>query len=169
MERITRNNGHDPSRLATRGLNGIHADGIGDDLCPKWSLTYYTDTWQQGPFQDLEEGGFAIDKKELLATSGEARSMVVNGPMVDITLAPGSIDKFDLHENAELMLPGLGGGYKTLAARAVADRSWTGLDSMSLDLYVAMWRELGARIGQRRGNDIEWEDGEIEKITECSR
>jgi hypothetical protein len=38
------------------------------------------------------------------------------------------------------------------------------MDCISMDLYLDLWRPLGAKIGKRVGNEIVWENGDVSVI-----
>lgn len=83
-------------------------------------------------------------------------------PLVDVDLQEGEIDRINT-DSARTMLPGLSGGFETLAALAIAHegKSEPGpLDSVSVSDYVRWWRERGARLGHmdKTGTRIIWED-----------
>ena len=65
-----------------------------------------------------------------------------------------------------LIFPGLGGGYKTIAAMAIAEakvkekkqkRELGSLDYVGLNIYLENARALGAKIGKKNDNTILWE------------
>jgi hypothetical protein len=85
----------------------------------------------------LIEGGVILDKLPVFEKDAEAAIReVVSGPMLDIAMSADSSDKFGIR----------------------------GLSFVGLAEYLGTWRKLGARVGQRVGETIEWEDGVVEPI-----
>lgn len=96
----------------------------------------------------LVDGGTVMDKRPAFALDDKASvGEALRGPMLDPWLESGHIDKLS---GARAMEPGEVPGC---------------LDSVALDVYLARWRPLGARVGKRDGDAIAWEDGEREAIT----
>lgn len=101
-----------------------------------------------------------LDKRAVL----EANPMLsFRSPLVDVDLADDAINRVDAGA-AQRMLPGLSGGFDTLAAAAIAHagNSEPGpLDSVSVSAYVRWWTARGARLGRMdaTGTRIEWTDG----------
>src|SRR5690606_9929276 len=88
----------------------------------------------------------------------------IRSPLVDVDLEAGHIDRIDT-KTARAMLPGLSGGFDTLALYAIAHegRPEPGpLDHVSLDGYIAWWVARGARLGRmdESGLRIVWSDEE---------
>jgi hypothetical protein len=94
-------------------------------------------------YGELLENGYVIDKARI-STTREFIHAVVSGPMVKLALSDNTISDY----------------YVISEAFKAPDRSVF----VSLNLYVNFWRELGARIAKRIGNQIVWEDGEVEEI-----
>lgn len=93
---------------------------------------------------DLIEGGVALDKRPAFETNEDAAyAEVFNGPMLDIQLKSGYISK----------------PFSTGPERWEGQKIG-GFDYAALDIYLDRWRQLGARIGHRWGDEIQWEDGE---------
>ena len=139
-------------QLLHRFLNGWHGEYLTDSGgCG--SATYYSNDLDYC-LKDAAEGCVIIDKSEC---GDDGVSFVLNGPMVNLQLPENTIKKFNARKTAELMLPALGGGFQSLAKKAVEDKKWSGLDYISLDLYINAWRSLGAKIGQYKGGKVDWE------------
>jgi len=85
---------------------------------------------------------------------------VISGPMVDVDLAPGTVDGFTDadRKTAAMMLPGMSGGFAQLATVAQA-KEYGGLDRVSVDLYCAYYRTQGCRIGIVADGRLVWEGG----------
>jgi len=128
------------------------------------SLSGY-DTKVEARLHQLEDGGVFIDKR--LVPESVLVDGVCNGPMLDLALPPQKVEPFAHDDNLAMMLPGLGDGFRTLAALRLSDRKWRGFDSMGLDVHVAFWAERGALIGVRRGDEMHWSDGRVEPIQPC--
>jgi hypothetical protein len=59
---------------------------------------------------------------------------------------------------AKRMLPGLSGGFETLAKVAIENERYCGLDKVSLDIYEKMLRKLpGMKIGHIINGEVSWE------------
>lgn len=85
-------------------------------------------------------------------------------PLVDVELEDGTIDRIDA-KAAQSMLPGLSGGFDTLAAAAIAHEGNPEpgpLDSVSVGDYLRWWAQRGARLGRMddEGLRIVWKDEE---------
>jgi hypothetical protein len=140
-------------QLLIRFLRGWHGEYITEyNTCG--SITYYSNDLDYC-LKDAVEGCVIIDKSEC---GDDGVSFVINGPMVNLELPENTVKRFSGHEAAAFMLPGLGGDFQSLAAKAVQDREWSGLDYISLDLYVAAWKGLGAKIGYYRNGKVEWDN-----------
>jgi hypothetical protein len=104
------------------------------------SITTYN-TELEAYFGELCEGGIVMDKRPC-REHPEFVSTIVRGPMMAAHLPDNSKDEFgDIQPCDDA-------------------RKCSGLAYVSRNLYLDMWRKLGARIGVRKGNHIEWEDGE---------
>jgi hypothetical protein len=84
----------------------------------------------------------------------------VRGPMVDVRLADGEVDR--LTDGRSVVTAGMDAGFGGLLTyhdmqRAVAPKKLGSLDSVSVPYHVQAWREHGARIGQYMDREIVWE------------
>ena len=130
-------------------LGGIALAGVYGNAPNTWasyssaSITTY-DKRPECYFWRLADGAPFVDKRPC----GEETIYrnVVGGPMVEPSLPDGYVYGFQPPRPAE---PGEKFGSLTMIAT---------------DLYLALWRGLGARIGFRRGNVMAWEDGTTEPI-----
>lgn len=136
-------------RVIGRGLCGWHAQSVdcsssGDTL--------------DGYLANAEEGALVYDAQD---TDNRAfTAFVLNGPMVDCKLAPDASDQFTDadRKRAQMMLPGLGGEFRTLAAIAIADHEYTGLDSVSVETYETLLRRIPRmKIGHVHSGAVVWE------------
>lgn len=96
----------------------------------------------------LVEGGYVVDNRALYKNNFEvACRQLVSGPMADETLPPGKMSRAynDICPYEEGM-------------------EVRGMDYVSLDVYVSLWRKVGSRTGRRQGDNILWDDGTIEAI-----
>jgi len=140
-------------QLLSRYLNGWHGEYI-NEWDGRGSVTYYSNDLDYC-LKDAAEGCVIIDK----STCGDdGVSFVINGPMVDLKLPENTVNRFSGHETAAIMLPAMGGSFQSLAAKAIKDREWKGLDYISLDLYIAAWKEMGAKVGYYRDGKVEWDN-----------
>lgn len=132
-----------------RGLAGWHAKA--DDCSSSGGdLKSY--------LEKAEEGCLVYDAEE--ADERAFIKHVLEGPMLDTKLPLGSEDRIDdaFRERAAKMLKGLGGGFKTLVARAIIDKGYTGLDSVSIDIYEYILRTIpGIKIGHVKDGKVVWE------------
>ncbi len=105
---------------------------------------------------DVAEGGYAVDLRPALG-GDDCVSLALNSPMADVDLSAGEVDRCPMP--SALLTSGLGGAYGTLATLKRAKPKWTGLDSVSIVDWLEYWRPAGAKIGQRQGERVLWEDG----------
>jgi len=86
-----------------------------------------------------------------------------SSPLVDVRLSDGEVDRIN-KESALEMLPGLSGGFDTLAALAIAHKGKEPgpLDSVSVQDYIQWWTSRGARLGRMdsSGLRIIWNERE---------
>jgi hypothetical protein len=113
---------------------------------------------EKNSYPDLS-GLPVLDKREILKEHPEYS---LKGPLLDVDLSDGTIDRIDL-KVARYMLPGLSGGFDAIAAAAIVHegREEPGpLDSVSLGDYLRWWTSRGARLGHMdtEGLRIVWED-----------
>jgi len=157
---------------APAGVSGTGTATWGGGSPNRTSTSFYcrefTDGGLESPLVKLEEGGWLLDKTA--APLDRVIDGVVSGPMLDITLPPGTIDRFGKKEKAAaarmLGVGGLQGGFATVTALAITEpetKQYGSLDSISLDLYLDYWRGLGAKVGRKIGGLVEWE-GQIELL-----
>jgi len=152
-------------KLLGIALAGAYLEGTshGD----KTSCTTY-DTHLERYYGRLVEGGIVIDKRPCGLDTIYAG--VMRGPLVDVTLSPGTVKRFSEIQRAAnpLFLAGLlQSGWGPLLAHGMFAEpidDYGSLDTVSLDLYIAYWGSRGARIGYRKGTEIHWTDGQIETI-----
>lgn len=107
-------------------------------------------------YHRLIEGGVVLYKPNLTVQD------VLDAPMCDATLSPGTCERFDRSLVYPALAAGLSGwdaatGYSL--TRSLADAQFSGLDMVSVDIYTAWWRATGrAHIGVRHGDYIEFDD-----------
>lgn len=118
-------------------------------------------------FGEVEEGGFVIDASNL-EDHPDLVKWVVCGPMCSPLLKNEEIDKLSDkdRESASSMIPGLAGEFLGLAIIA-QNRKFRGLDEVSPKMYAAIWAEHGAKVGVRKGDYIEWANGEKSSIPDA--
>ena len=98
------------------------------------------------------EGAFVLDKRAVLE---DRPGLAVSMPMVDSELKPEAVDRCPQPSGA--MLAGLQGSFKQLATIKAADPKFSGLDTVSVETFVDLWRKVGARVGRIIDGQIEWE------------
>lgn len=154
-------------------LGGVHAECYpyktpGGCEYGYGSITYYltAESFERlladGYFNREERpvaGALVIDKRPALERNP---GLAISLPMCNPGLPAGGVDSFSAEDRmtAAAMLPALGGEFATLAALAVADRRFSGLDSVAIDVYFSLWRAEGARIGRisADGLRVDWFD-----------
>lgn len=125
---------------------GIGKAGVYGRKGPNCSVSI-PDTRLSAYYGDLIDGGLVVDKRPV--PDDDLVKWVVSGPMLDLALPEKSC-----HPLWEEVQP-------CADARLLEHAALT---DISLDLYLDLWRSLGARIGVREGDDIVWEDGAREQI-----
>lgn len=100
-----------------------------------------------------------LDKREVLREHPEYS---FRSPLVDADVKDGEVHRLDT-DAARRMLPGLSGGFDTLAALAITHEGKAEpgpLDTVSVGDYVAWWTSRGARVGRMDGEGLRilWED-----------
>lgn len=106
-----------------------------------------SDTRLRAYFGEVVEGGRVMDKRTV--DPYKLVHWVISGPMEKASLPPQTVERFAWK---------FGGDNLTHCEDAITGHCGS-LDYISTDLYDKLWRELGAGIGFRRGDFIEWEDG----------
>lgn len=145
-------------RLATLeiGLAGVHGEMVNGG-----SITIY-DTRLSPYFGELVEGGYVIDKAEVL---DRKPGLAISSPMCRGNLAAGTREvctvKADPVMVGALSQAEAFGGLALLLAAAP---SCGAFDDVAPDVFAAWWADKGARVGQRQGNAIHWQDGTVEQI-----
>jgi hypothetical protein len=140
-----------------RGLAGCSGEGKGS------SITYY-DSRLRPYFGELLEGGYVVDKREVLE---ERPGLAVLSPMCDGGLPLGAVDEFKSAEGslvAQAIASGGEGSFRDLARLALAAPRCGAFDFVAADVYAAWWKDHGARVGRRVGEVIRWDDGSEESI-----
>jgi hypothetical protein len=131
------------------GGGGVHATAPSQWSDTTAQITIY-DRRLTPYFGDLVEGGVVIDKRPCVDRDDYVK-MVVSGPILQESLPPGHKNVFDY------------GSPRTIIPCTTEDK-FSGLDYVSLDIYLALWSKMGAKIGKRVGDEIHWENGEITSI-----
>ncbi len=141
------------------GLSGCHGDAINGA-----SITYY-DTRLRAYYGEVIEGGFIIDKREVLARKP---GLSVSSPMCKGSMKPGTIDQLgDCSDSfiANAIANDPNNPMNGLAKLAiVAKGKFGGMDFVAPDLYAAWWLEKGAKVGTRIVDLILWSNGFSEII-----
>lgn len=131
------------------GDAGVYAEAPNKYSKHPASITIY-DTRLSAYFGDLAEGGIVVDKRPCTNRDDFVKA-VVSGPMRGSWLP-------------EKTREGFGGNVSCNDANEAG-----ALDYVSTDLYLDLWRDKGARIGKRVGDEIHWEDGKHESIVPVSQ
>lgn len=156
------------------GFGGNHGDGF-DANGHVFSSSWYLRPEQLQQYisnghypADQMEGCILIDKRAVLQ---ERPGLSIDAPMVNLKLADADVsraaDRLD-HPAARLVMsaiaenqPGIG----VLAAKALIDPTYIGLDYVSPAAYVAWWRAHGATIGRVEHGMVIWEAANPASLT----
>lgn len=140
------------------GLAGCHGETIDGA-----SITYY-DRRLRPYFGCLVNGGFVIDKSKPL---DENYTLCVQSPLCKGAMPPGGISKFQGARGsivATALASQPSNGYCGLARLMLTSPECGAFDDVAPDVFANWWRVRGARVGQRNGEWILWEDGKEERI-----
>ncbi len=143
-----------PYSYAGQYRAGAYAGGtayLGGEPCGSSSLTTYDELealLAGDTFRRLAEGAYIFDKRRV-GDRGVAE--VIGGPMLDSQLPVLTIRSWDDART-----------FDTLAAALACEDTHRAMTFVSLDVYAAIWRELGCRIGRKVGVAIAWEGDESE-------
>jgi hypothetical protein len=135
------------------GLAGCYGEGIDGS-----HITYY-DTRLRPYYGELVEGGYVIDKSAVLDAKP---GLVVLSPLCRGSLPPGTRDVFPGANGsivAQAIANELDNPAAPLARLMLAVPDCGAFDDVAPNVYAAWWAKQGARIGQRQGNKIVWNDG----------
>lgn len=154
MEKIIKNEWH----VIGRGLAGWHATGVnvsssgGDIIDRPW----WAGGIQYGYLHGAIDGCLIYDASQ--ADDAAFSRLVISGPIVNPELGPDEVSKFERTDTLRIMLPGLGGSFQTLAAIALADQTFSGLDYVGVNVYRALLSQVpGIKIGTVTNGIITWE------------
>jgi hypothetical protein len=137
-------------KLIGRGKSGWHAHGLSDgNKCSSTGGTL------EGYLAEAEDGTPIYDAEQ--AEMGAFSRFVITGPLEDCSLAPGEVKKFSEHKTLAMMVPAMGGVFKTIAAHALAGIS--SMDYVSTEVWLAMLKERvsGVKFGTVRNHAVVWE------------
>lgn len=114
----------------------------------------------------LVDGGIVMDISAQLDSNPalSVRSPMCDTHAVDVSRFADFAAGRDTWMLDVLAAPECFGGLATLAKTATQCREFSGFDYVPLSTWLAWWRDRGARLGQRCGNQIRWDDGQIEAI-----
>jgi hypothetical protein len=151
-----------------RGKNGWHAEGLEVKYEHGSTKPSSSGGDLDGYLEDAVEGCLVYDADG--ASYDRFARLVISGPMVDPNLEPGSVSKCiqgaEDREALGRMIPGLGGGFRSLALAAFKDAGFSGLDTVGVDVYAALLRECGGvRVGWVRDGMVCWEQAEPLTLT----
>jgi hypothetical protein len=139
---------------------GCHSSGYGSPEKPHAAATA-----GKGDDFVIPDGCPVLDKRPALDTP-EGYRFVYSGPMVNVDLAPGEVDRIgDISDSivAQAVMAEPGNGFGPLAAysiaqtKAKAKATYNSLDHVDTATYVRLWKELGARTGHYQGGIIVWD------------
>lgn len=104
--------------------------------------------------KEADEGALVYDAED--AEYSAFVNLTLHGPMVKVSLPAGEIEGFKDKEALARMLPGLEGGFRTIALSNMAGVS--SLDYVAIDIYEGLLRGVpGMKIGHVRNGSIVWE------------
>lgn len=103
--------------------------------------------------KDVFEGVPYIDTRHMEGTAALI-DVAFNGPLLDVTLPPGTVSRFAVNTVSPIMAKAMEGtSYGALLALHLANEG-TGkigsLDTVSTDLFMAIYRKAGAIVGEVR-------------------
>jgi hypothetical protein len=131
-----------------RGFAGWHAN---KDCCSSSGGSL------EGYIEEAAEGCLVYDAEG--TDFNTFAKLVISGPMVKFTLPAGQVERFSDEDRAAArrMLPGLSGGFDTVATLAQSI-TYCGLDYVALDVYEALLRAVpGMKVGHVVKGKIVWE------------
>lgn len=137
-----------PFAYAGQFKAGAYAGGLSylaGRACGSSSRTTYSDLESLlATDTELADGAYIFDKR---ACGDAAVAAVISGPMNDASLPPLTVSRmFEANRTFASV------------AEALANPDTTrAISSVSLDIYAAFWRGLGARIGRKVNGSIVWE------------
>jgi hypothetical protein len=117
-----------------RTVVGLNSTTTSSSSIPDRRLTPY--------LGDMVEGGIVLDKRPCIHRDDFVH-MIVSGPMMNQDLPHDSKKGWGPTESCDLE----------------DARKCKGLDYLSLNLYIQLWVEKGARVGVRVGDKVYWNDG----------
>lgn len=103
----------------------------------------------------LAPGAYYVDTTPVDKASADLVS--VNGPVLDVQLKELTTSRLDKTTK-----------YSDIVEAINAPTTLASLTLVSLDIYVQIWRALGARIGRKVNDQIEWEKPVVFKETVLS-
>jgi len=99
----------------------------------------------------IPDGTPVLDRCDVLRKHPE---YAFNSPMVGVAL--DHVERCP--EPDPLMAMGFGGAFKAFALKRIADKEWSGLDTIPLASYLHWWVKRGARVGFTSGRSFVWLD-----------
>ena len=144
-------------KVIGRGFNGWHAKASN---CS--SSGAYAENDCDVYAKEAADGCLVYDARALERTPHAAAFVkhTISGPMVNVDLDPQGVRRFNDsdREAAARMLPGPSGGFETIAAMAIVDKTYSGLDYVGVGIYEALLRKIpGIRFGRVQAGVIVWE------------
>jgi len=143
----------DNAALVTFGLGGdtVHLKGGG-------TITGYGSPEKPHAGNDVPDGTLALDKLPALAKDEGVR-LAIGGPLVKVDLDPGTVDKLGKASSpmADFMMndPGNGFGNILRLHNSQVNSKYCALDHVATDIYIGLWRDIGAIVGQMQGGKFQ--------------
>jgi hypothetical protein len=81
--------------------------------------------------------------------------LAISGPLVDTSLPVNTVSKFTDFGTLRRMMPGLEGDFNIVGKAVLTGLS--SFDKVSLDLFVNLYRDAGAKVGKVIDGKIVWE------------
>jgi hypothetical protein len=112
--------------------------------------------------KDIPDGTPCIDMREPCARSAGIK-LSISGPMVNVDLAPGQVSRAGkitgIFAHAVTSEPGNQFGQLINLHNSLEGKAEYGaLDDVAIDIYLALWRAVGARIGNYQDNQPVWQE-----------
>ena len=129
------------------------------DFGSGWTLSGYDEPETFDGWDDVPEGCPVLDKRPAMDTK-EGYWWVFRGPMVNVDLPEGEVDRLRISEDNPMihaMLSGSGNLFGALAALHITSKEPVGpLDYVSTKDYIKGWVNLGAKEGVVKNRSIFW-------------
>lgn len=97
----------------------------------------------------------------------------IQGPMLNTKLGPTEVSRFNGRDSIVFgamvseFESGIRNSFTNLCAMAQNEK-FSGLDEVGIDVYLAVKKTGGARIGKMIGHSVVWDDGAVSRIPESA-